>query len=88
MPATTHNVAAAGVLYLDNGYIFSLRAFLALSHSKLYLLAFIQRFKAGTVDVTKVYKNVRAAFLLNKTKTFFRFKQETLILSILSIRVN
>ncbi len=61
-------------MQLDDGYFFCLRAFLALSNSKLYLLAFIKRFKAGAVDVTKVNKNVRATFLLNKAKTFFCVK--------------
>ena len=61
MPAAAHNVAAVGILTLDNRYVFSLRAFLALRYAELYLLAFIQGFvAAGVVDLCKVYENVGA----------------------------
>ena len=59
MPAAAHNVAAAGVLTLDNRYVFSLRAFLTLRYAELYFLAFIQGFvAAGVIDLCKVYENV------------------------------
>ena len=59
MPAAAQNRAVAGVLYLDYGYIFSLRAFLALRYAELYFLAFIQRFvAAGVVDLLKMYEYI------------------------------
>ena len=67
--------AAAGVFYLDNSYVFSLRAFLALRYAELHLLAFIQGFvAAGVVDLCKVYENVGAWCLLDKAETFVRIK--------------
>jgi len=46
-------------LFLDDRYIFSLRAFLALRYAKLYLLAFIQGFVAARVlDLCKVHENI------------------------------
>ena len=76
MPATVQNMAAADVLYyLDDGYIFSLQAFLALRYAELYFLAFIQRFVAARVsDLCIVYENVGAWFLLDKAEAFVRIK--------------
>ena len=67
--------AATGVLYLDNGYVFSLRAFLALRYAELYLLAFIQGFVAARViDLLKMYENIGAWCLFDKAETFVRIK--------------
>ena len=75
MLAAAHNVAAAGVLYLDNSYVFSLRAFLALRYGELYLLAFIQGFVAARViDLLKMYEYIGAWLLLNKAEAFVRIK--------------
>ena len=46
---------------VDNGYIFSLRAFLALRYAELYFLAFIQRLvAAGIIDLLKMYEYIGA----------------------------
>ena len=75
MPAAAHNVAAADALYLDNSYVFSLRAFLALRYSELYLLAFVQGFvAAGVIDLLKMYENVGAWCLFDKAEAFVRIK--------------
>ena len=41
-PTSRPHAYAAGVLYLDDRYVFSLQAFLALCYAELYFLAFIQ----------------------------------------------
>ena len=66
---------AAGIFHLDDRYIVSLRAFLALRYAELYLLAFIQRFVAASVhDISKMYENIGAWLLLDKAEAFFRIK--------------
>ena len=75
MPAVARNVSAAGVLYLDNDHIFSLRAFLALRYAELYFLALIQWFVASRVpDLLKMYENIGAWLLRDKAKAFVRIK--------------
>ena len=75
MPALAHNVATAGVLFLDDRYIFSLRAFLALRYAELYFLAFIQwLIAAWVVDLLKMYENIGAWFLFDKAEAFVRIK--------------
>jgi len=75
MPAVAHDVAATGVLYLDNGYIFSLRAFLTLCYAELYFLSFIQGFIAARVfDLLKMYENIGTWLLLDKAEAFVRIK--------------
>jgi len=75
MPAASQSVAAAGVLFLDDRYIFSLRALLALRYAELYFLAFIQGFVAARViDLLKMYENVGTWFLLDKAEAFVRIK--------------
>ena len=75
MPTVAQHVATVGVLYLDNGYIFSLRAFLALRYAELYFLAFIQWFvAAGVIDLLKMYENVGTWCLFDKAEAFVRVK--------------
>ena len=75
MPAVAQNLATAGVLYLNDRYIFSLRAFLALRYAELYFLAFIQGFVAARVsDLCIVHENIGAWFLLDKAEAFIRIK--------------
>ena len=75
MPTVAHNVAAASVFYLDDRYIFSLRAFLALRYAELYFLAFIQGFVAArVVDLLKMYENIGTWCLLDKAEAFIRIK--------------
>lgn len=76
MPAAAQNATAAGVLfYLDDRYVFSLRAFLALRYAELYFLAFIQRFVAARIiDLLKMYEYIGAWLLLDKAKAFIRIK--------------
>ena len=60
---------------LDHGNVFSLRAFLALRHLELYLLAFIQWFVAAwVIDLCKVHENIGAWCLLDKAEAFIRIK--------------
>ena len=62
-------------MFLDDRYIFSLRAFLTLRYAELYVLAFIQGLvAAGVVDLCKVYENVGTWFLFDKTETFVRIE--------------
>ena len=76
IPAAAHYICAtAGVFFLDDRYIFSLRAFLALCYAELNFLAFIQWLvAAGVIDLLKMYENIGAWFLLNKAEAFIRIK--------------
>ena len=74
-PTSRPHAYAAGVLYLDDRYVFSLQAFLALRYAELYFLAFIQWLvAAGVLDLLKMYENIGAWFLLNKAEAFIRIK--------------
>src|SRR5690606_9355205 len=63
-----HQGAAAERLSRND--VLSLRAFLALSNSKGYTLTFSQSFETSTGDGFEMCKHIRAAFTLDKTKTF------------------
>ena len=53
------------------GYnVLRLRTFLTLRNVELNLLAFGERFKSRSLDCTKVCKNIRSIFRLNKTEAF------------------
>ena len=61
--------------YLDDRYVFSLRAFLALRYAELYFLAFIQWLvAAGIVDLLKMYEYVGAWGLFDEAEAFIRVK--------------
>ena len=55
---------------LERDYIFSLRAFFALSNNKLNLLTFFQCLETGASDGAVVDKDIRAALLLDKAEAF------------------
>ena len=75
MPAVARNVSAAGVLYLDNDHIFSLRALLALRYAELYILTFIQGFvTTWVIDLLIMHENIGAWLLRDKAKAFVRIK--------------
>lgn len=55
---------------LERHNVFSLRTFLALRERELNASAFRQSFETRTLDSGEVDEYVRAAFLLDETKTF------------------
>lgn len=59
----------AGAL-LERSYVFSLRAFFALSYDELNLLTFFQRLETCAGDGAVVDKDVGAALLLDKAEAF------------------
>jgi len=79
-------VAATGILYLDDRYVFSLRAFLALRYTELYFLAFIQRFVATSIiDLLKMHEYIGAWCLLDKAKPLSELNHLTMPVVIVDI---
>ena len=56
---------------LKRCYIFSLKAFCSLRYFHQNFLAFNKSFAPGAIDSAVMHKNILAAFLLDKTVTFF-----------------
>jgi hypothetical protein len=55
---------------LERSYVFSLRAFFALSDDELNLLTFLQRLETCARDGAVVDKDIRTALLFDKSKAF------------------